>query len=175
MDFVLEAPFENEKVVQTLARFGGLDEAALLQKYRTYAQAIELQRDFENSKREFTIVSESGNGTDHSFRLNNGKSTDPEMKLMSQLGGADFGQHGPPRSFLPIYEEIRQSSEDLEERVRKYSSFLNNLRLDSSSTLQRQATRSVQNELMSNINVTDMENQDELRREFTRYLFKKNC
>lgn len=78
-----------------------------------------------------------------------------------------------PREFTRVHEDLNQEPQSLRRRVEKYSKFLKGLSLNPQSSLHRKATRAVQNDLMLNINVSEIEDQDELRRDFTRHLFKK--
>lgn len=288
MDLVLEAPFEDEKVIQILARFGGLDEEALVHKFQN--QKIASTEEKKEDKKEFVLVTDSQETIRSDFKLkdepdrfkttshfdldkkasdsshkNDGKNwslkqTEPasrreideqkntssakskkessghlnssiqdESRFVSGIAGQEADEKQTVSSF-PIEESLKnpvssdfdknlqegavqrsgtfevqpevervisqtQNSEErlteaepplsrvmqeLEEaartqakRVSKYSKFLKGLSLNPLSSLNRKATRAAQNNLMLDIQVSELEDQDEMRRDFTRALFKK--
>ncbi len=282
MDLVLEAPYEMEKIVQILARFGGLDEESLVQKFQNQKSAHQDEK--KDERKEFMLITDSEEPTRQHFKLKNEqesdsirvgqfdlerkkdnpkkneskgwslKQTEPlsrreidEEFASSQdkkwvgsaealdadgetqfVGGVanpaeqqanetrdfalpeqvdprfeqnslgpegddvhgvyglepevDVSRHVKGSSVVPEkrtpYERLKQEIQEVEQtertRVSKYAKFLKGLALKPQSSLNRRATRSVQNDLMLDINVSELEDQDEIRREFTRALFKKN-
>lgn len=74
---------------------------------------------------------------------------------------------------LRLKQELVEAAQTDSKRISKYKKFIKNTTVQAKSTVTRKEARRVQQELMTGIVEAELENQDELRREFTRALFKK--
>lgn len=89
----------------------------------------------------------------------------------------DLGERAPEYSeqeLEQVSSEIQEARHSDHERVSKYAKFLENITdFDPHRSLSKIASRKVQKEIAKSWNHEETENQDELRRNFTKALFKK--
>lgn len=98
-------------------------------------------------------------------------------EFTTELFGKTAKQANPSLDVTPEdakrhQNELKIHGVKLAEKVKKYDKFTKNLTLSSESGLKKTETRKAQKELRKSLNEDDLQSQDELRREFTKALFK---
>lgn len=97
--------------------------------------------------------------------------TNPSANSKIQKGEAEKSSSYPAD---PVWaEKLRQVSASTTERILKAKEALKNVNVKSESTLLRQKVKKMQKELAADWNSEELKSQDQLRQQFTRFLFKK--
>jgi len=96
---------------------------------------------------------------------------DPFLQMKKELDGPK--EPLPSPGYKQIQNEIDQERAHLAERTKKYFEFTHGLKLQQESTLNRSKVRIEQKKLTLEWSATELQEQDQLRRKFTKALFKK--
>lgn len=96
---------------------------------------------------------------------------DPFLQMQSELEQVNSTKPAPVDQHFQ--EEVDKEKAHLAERTKKYFQFTHGLKLNSESSLERSKVRIEQRKLILDWSATELQEQDELRRKFTKALFKK--
>lgn len=194
MDVGLEYPVEPTKMVQVLAQLGGLDSNHLLDKLiKNMAQdtsatsAASTATSFSERRDDSVLVSGGKRDVESGMTLKGGNAENPTFPLAPNEGE---GPAKNPFELKDVQDPLLQELENLLQkktlaptapppmindplRAEKYNKVLGTLAPVSLSALRRREAKSRMRDMVKDISQESLRNQDDLRREFVKALFKK--
>lgn len=192
MDMALEAPLEVTRLIQVLANFTNQDPHALIERMmKSAAQEMASLQSKAAAKDDSVFVTGSAGGHD-AWNVQGGQEIDEFNRLMGLPPNSAAGPHDlngrPITDFEPaaappgnpddvdqkaVQAQLARANEAVHEKVKGYEKFLQEPISTSQSTLPRTETRKAQKELLKDWPDEELKGQDQLRRAFTRAMFKK--
>jgi hypothetical protein len=178
MDSGLEHPVEISRLIQTISQLAGLDAPQLLEKLAKISSSDPTSKDFQRSQ------DSSGNFGSESDNVFVSGGTGPDGQELNQVTGAGF----TPNAMVPIQDPLFQELENLlvgkpgpfekpeikdSKRAQVYASILKNQPPLGEATLSKKEAKARLRDLVDPLSKESLRNQDDLRREFVKALFKR--
>lgn len=186
MDMMLETRVSLTKMIQVIAKYAGQDENQVVDR---------LVKPFSNEKSDSSSPkSEPGKlGEDQNqiqiIQGKENKKEDPFQELIKELSGTDkevevvkdkqkFNQEdtevkGVESAQERLRNEVTAHNQKMAEKLKKYSEMLTESSLYPESTLKKVATKAELKKLKKDWNQEELKDQDGMRKEFVKALFKK--
>lgn len=178
MDSGLEYPVETARLIQTISQLAGLDATQLLDKFAKISSSEPSSKDFQRSQ--------EGSGPFGSENENVFVSggAGPEGQELNQVSGLGFDK----KAMTPIQDPLFQELENLlvgkpgpfekpeikdSKRAQVYASILKNQPPLGEATLSKKEAKARLRDLVDPLSKENLRNQDDLRREFVKALFKR--
>ncbi|MCK6598704.1 MAG: hypothetical protein L6Q37_10100 [Bdellovibrionaceae bacterium] len=186
MDMMLETRISLTKMIQVIAKYAGQDENLVVD--RLVKPFSNEKADISSSKSEPVKLGDD----DNKIQIIQGKENkkeDPFQELIKELSGADkeieivkdknklnketVEIKSAESAQERLRNEVEAHSQKMAEKLKKYSEILTESSLYPESTLKKVATKAEFKKLMKDWNKDELKDQDGLRKEFVKALFKK--